>query len=197
MNSGSNARRISVAAMMVALSLIVSLFPSLPGPVTKFGGLPLLIGGLLVGPRTGLAMGCLTDLIGFALRPTGPFFPGFTLSQGLTAMLPGLICLGRDPLTWRRLTESKEKAAPSRKPRLYGAYFRILGIFAMTQLLTSVLLVSFFTSKFVAGTPLTLELANRSLAQLFHVPVYAFIALTLLKTLSQSDIYERLLASRK
>ncbi len=103
MSSRASAQRIAVAAMFVALALIVGLLPTIPGSALKFTGLPLLLAGLLVGPRTGFAIGCLTDLLGFALRPAGWFFPGFTLTQGLTAMIPGLLTRGRDPLTFQKL----------------------------------------------------------------------------------------------
>ena len=109
MKTSTSALRIAVAAMLVALSFVTSLLPSLPGPITKFNGFPLLLGGLLVGPRTGFAVGCIADLLGFMVRPTGPFFPGFTLTQGLTALIPALFARMVDPLTWRRSkTEEKE-----------------------------------------------------------------------------------------
>lgn len=190
MNSGAVARRVAVAAMIIALSLVTSLLPSLPGPITKFQGLPLMLGGLLIGARTGFAVGCITDLIGFVLRPTGFFFPGFTLTQALTASLPGLMSSGRDPLTWKKLDEDSE-------PATSFSYLRILGIFGVTQLLTSVLMVSYFTSEFVRGTPLELELTTRAIAQAMHVPVYAFLALAILRALAETDLYRRLLKSRR
>jgi riboflavin transporter len=179
--------------MLVALSFVISLLPSLPGPITKFAGFPLLLGGMLVGPRTGFAVGCLTDLIGFAFRPTGPFFPGFTLTQGLTCMLPGLFTRGKDPFTWR------DERSENKNPRggAGGSYLRLLLIFGLTQAITSVLLVSFFRSKIVAGTPFLYELATRGIAQATHVPIYAFMAFAILKTLSDTDLYERLLRARK
>lgn len=187
-----SAQRIALGAMIVALSFVISLLPTLPGPITKFAGFPLLLGGMLLGPRTGFAVGCLTDLIGFAFRPTGPFFPGFTLTQGLTCMLPGLFTKNRDPFTWRTPDEYDK---PSRRGA-FIAYFRLLVIFGITQAVTSVWLVSLFRSKFVAGTPLAMELWTRSIAQLTHVPVYAFLAYGILQALAQTELYERILKSR-
>jgi ECF transporter S component (folate family) len=188
-----SAQRIALGAMLVALSFVISLLPSLPGPITKFAGFPLLLGGMLVGPRTGFAVGCLTDLIGFAFRPTGPFFPGFTLSQGLTCMLPGLFTRGKDPYTWR---DEKSEDKTSRGGAL-GSYLRLFLIFGVTQTVTSVLMVSVFRSKIVAGTPLLYELTTRSFAQATHVPVYALLAFAILKALSTTELYERLIKVRK
>ena len=187
-----SAQRVALGAMIVALSFVISLLPTIPGPITKFTGFPLLMGGLLVGPRTGFAVGCLTDLIGFAFRPTGPFFPGFTLTQGLTCMLPGLFSRKRDPYTWR---EPDSELKTSRGGAV-GAYLRLLGIFGVTQFITSVLFVSYFRSKIVAGTPLMYELTTRAIAQLTHVPFYAFLAYAILQALSQTELYERILKAR-
>ena len=188
-----SAQRIALGAMLVALSFVISLLPSLPGPITKFAGFPLLLGGMLIGPRTGFAVGCLTDLIGFAFRPTGPFFPGFTLTQGLTCMLPGLFTRGKDPFTWR--DERSENKTP--RGGAVGSYLRLLLIFAVTQTITSVLLVSVFRSQIVAGTPFLYELTSRAFAQATHVPIYAAMAVAILKTLSDTDLYERLLRVRR
>jgi riboflavin transporter len=193
MKTGSSPLRIAVAAMLVALSLVISILPSLPGPITKFSGFPLLLGGLLVGPRTGFAVGCLTDLIGFMLRPTGWFFPGFTLTQGLTALIPAFMSRGKDPYTWREETSDLKEP----KGGNLGSYLRLLLIFGLTQLVTSVLLVSLFTSKVVAGTPWLYELTSRAIAQATHVPIYAFLALAVLRSLSETDLYKRLIRARR
>ncbi len=197
--------RIAVAAMFVALSLIASVLPTIPGSALKFGGFPLLLAGMLVGPRTGFAIGCLTDILGFALRPVGMFFPGFTLTQGLTAMIPGLLMRRRDPLTGVRLTTNSlsepekpllEKGA-SRSFSALRSYLRLLLVFGLTQLVTSVFMVSFFTSKIVLGTPLVYEIGQRLLIQSLHVPVYSLLAVMVLRALSETELYQRLLRARK
>jgi ECF transporter S component (folate family) len=183
--------------MFVALTLLVGLLPTIPGSALKFIGFPLMLGGLLVGPRTGLAVGCLTDLILFSLRPTGFFFPGFTLTQGLTAMLPGLLSLNMDPLTGRALKSQDGPAHPTLMGRhLALAFFRILAIFALTKLLTSVLLVSYFTS-LLTNIPVQTKLIETALIQAWHVPVYALMALLVLQSLAQTDLYPRLLKARR
>ncbi len=210
MNARATALRTSVAAMFAALTFLVAYLPTIPGSAFKFMGFPLLLGGMLIGPRTGFAVGCLTDLINFALHPSGPFFPGFTLTQGLTAMLPGLATWGRDPLTWRRvapreleLTKKGEPLPPSNQlPPLTWwasclAYLRLLLIFGVTKALTSVLLVSYFTSRYVAGTPLEAELISRAAIQAVHVPIYALLALLVLQGLASTDLYTRMLKARR
>lgn len=196
----SDALRVSVAAMFVALTVLVAYLPTVPGSAFKFAGFPLLLGGLLVGPRTGLAIGVLTDGINFALHPSGPFFPGFMLTQGLTAMIPGLMFRFSDPLTGRSLDGTNER--PSWQRLFVGThpvivYLRLLFAFGLTKLFTSVLLVSYFTSVFILGTPLAYELGHRALIQAFHVPVYAFLAQGVLQGLSTTDLYRRILKARR
>lgn len=203
MSSRATALRIAVAAMFVALSLIASVLPTIPGSALKFGGFPLLLAGMLVGPRTGFSIGCLTDILGFALRPVGMFFPGFTLTQGLTAAIPGLLMRNRDPLTGARTQADLEPEKPILENRPLGAfafltsYLRLLVVFGLTQLVTSVLMVSFFTSKIVLGTPLGLEIGQRLLIQSVHVPVYALLAVMVLRALSETELYQRLIKARK
>lgn len=191
------ALRISVAAMFVALTLIVAYLPTIPGSAFKFSGFPLLLGSLLIGPRTGFAIGCLTDLVNFALHPSGMFFPGFTLTQGLTAMLPGLFTRHRDPLSGKPLWGDGGYALPLIHAHPWLAYLRLLVMFAVTKILTSVLMVSVFTSKIVLGTPLLYELIHRATIQAVHVPIYALLALLVLQGLSQSELYERILRARR
>jgi ECF transporter S component (folate family) len=179
--------------MFVALTLLVGLLPTIPGSALKFIGFPLLLCGLLVGPRTGFAVGCLTDLILFSLRPTGFFFPGYTLTQGLTAMLPGLVMSKRDPLT------GKPWEADGRRMSASGqilAYLRLLATFAATKLLTSVLMVSYFTAM-LTGIPLQAKLVETLAVQSVHVPIYALLSMLVLEGLAQTDLYPRLLKARR
>lgn len=187
--------------MFVALTLLVAYLPTVPGSAFKFMGLPLLLGGLLIGPRTGFAIGCLTDIINFALHPSGFFFPGFTLTQGLTAMIPGLMTRGIDPLTGLRLVKESpsepalEGALPPRYAR-WRAIVRLLWIFGLTKVITSVLMVSYFTSNLV-GTPIEYELSHRAMIQLVHVPIYAVLSVLVLEGLAPTDLYRRILKARR
>ena len=101
----------------------------------------------------------------------------------------------RDPLTGVPLSLEGVTPAPGGYHRV-AAYLRLLGIFAVTKAVTSVLLVSYFTSK-VAGTPISYELAHRALIQAVHVPIYALLAVAVLSGLSGTDLYERLLKARR
>lgn len=55
-----------------------------------FSFLALAICGMLYGPvATGMA-GAISDILKYIIRPSGPFFPGFTLSEFISGFLFGL-----------------------------------------------------------------------------------------------------------
>jgi biotin transporter BioY len=57
---------------------------------------------MMFGPVPGLVMGGAADLIGFFLKPTGPFFPGYTLDSMVAGFLYGCFFYRREKLTlWR------------------------------------------------------------------------------------------------
>lgn len=63
---------------------------------------PTTIACMMFGPIPGLAMGGAADLIGFFLKPTGPFFPGYTLDSMVAGFLYGCFFYRREKLTlWR------------------------------------------------------------------------------------------------
>jgi hypothetical protein len=77
------------------------------------------------------------------------------------------------------------------------AYLRLLVIFAGTKLLTSVLLVSLFTTWLVGTIPLQAKLLETLIIQAWHVPIYALLAMLVLQGLAHTELYARLLKARR
>lgn len=94
----SRTRLIVNCGLLVALSVILKLlfevyiplggFPSLRINLTA---IPIILTGILFGPGAGFLVGAISDILCFAIKPGGPFFPGFTLVSALTGFLPGLL----------------------------------------------------------------------------------------------------------
>lgn len=167
--------RLSTASMMVALTFMVEVIPTPPGPLAKVVGFTVIMAGILLGPVTGAMVGCVSDLLGFMVHPSGAFFPGYTLTQALTGAIPGW-CTG-----FRKLTEL----------RPWQALTTLFLAISLTQLLTSVLLVSLFRS-FLNGLPFQAEATARLLAQVLHVPIYAVGAWWLVMGLERDGkVYSR------
>ncbi len=95
---------VSVAGMLVAISIVLSFLRVVISSVLEisFAFLPLAAGGLLYGPVVGGIMGILSDVLGYFIRPNGPFFPGVTLNALISGLLYGLF-LYKKPVTLKRV----------------------------------------------------------------------------------------------
>ena len=60
---------------------------------------PTTVACMLFGPMPGLVMGGAADLIGFFLKPTGPFFPGYTLDSMVAGFIYGCFFYRREKIT--------------------------------------------------------------------------------------------------
>ena len=83
------AKSIAFMGVLMALEIILSRFFSIPTQFVKisFAFIPLVFMGMLYTPIVAGSANALSDFIGANLFPTGPYFPGFTL----TAFLSGFI----------------------------------------------------------------------------------------------------------
>lgn len=87
-----NPRSLVVAAVLASLNLVLNQFTI---PVSQlleisFDFLAAAAIGYLCGPWMGAMAGFITDILGYFLRPNGPYFPGFTLSAILAGIVYGL-----------------------------------------------------------------------------------------------------------
>ena len=103
-------RNLAFAALMVAAAIILSYF-SIPVPVNEnlkitFGFLARSTCALVCGPLLGLIYGFVEDILGFILKPSGAFFPGYTLTTML-GMLIYSLCFYRARITVARVFTAK------------------------------------------------------------------------------------------
>lgn len=84
-------KSLTAAAMLVALFAVLSLvnIPLSTVIEIRFTFIPLSLSGMLFGPVVGMLVGALGDVLGYLVHPTGPFFPGFSLSTALSGMIFG------------------------------------------------------------------------------------------------------------
>ena len=99
----SRVTTLATAGMLVALGVILSFFTIQLSDALKisFSFLPLSMGGMLFGPVVGGVMGVVGDVLGYFVRPSGPFFPGFTLNALVTGAIYGFFFF-RHPVTLKR-----------------------------------------------------------------------------------------------
>ena len=97
-------RVITLTAMMMAVSIVLGYFTIDAGPYLKIGFSTLVnqMAALLFGPVVGAVYNGLLDIVKYFIKPTGPFFPGFTISAAVAGLIYGT-CFYRQPITFRRI----------------------------------------------------------------------------------------------
>ncbi|TZE81378.1 folate family ECF transporter S component [Calorimonas adulescens] len=95
--SALSAKGITYAGLFIALSIVLTRTMSfmitvagIQGVRIGFGGIPIILSGIVLGPGLGALVGAASDVIGYMLFPNGPFFPGFTLTAALSGALPAI-----------------------------------------------------------------------------------------------------------
>ena len=86
-------QRLTISAMLLAISVIFGFFKIPLSQVSeiRLQFLPVAMEGMLFGPLYGGIVGGLSDILCYIARPTGPFFPGFTISAVIQGIIYGLI----------------------------------------------------------------------------------------------------------
>ena len=108
-NELKNLRAVTFCGMMAALAIALNYVASIDvGPYVRIGfsGIPNQIVAFVFGPAVGAIFGALLDIIKFIIKPTGMFFPGFTLSAALGGLIYGLF-LYRRPLSLKNVLISQ------------------------------------------------------------------------------------------
>lgn len=97
-------RVLTGAAFLIALSVILDFFRIIISPTFEisFGSMPIAFAGMLFGPVVGGLVGLIADILQYVVRPSGFFFPGFTLNAILVGVIFGLFFYKKE-LTLKRL----------------------------------------------------------------------------------------------
>lgn len=99
---------LTLAALLAAIAIVLGFFkiPITPALEIRFVSIPLTIAGALLGPWIGAIVGVIADIGGYLARPTGPFFPLFSLSNACVAII-GAYFLYRKRPTIKRIILSQ------------------------------------------------------------------------------------------
>jgi len=125
-----------------------------------FGGLPIIIGGIIFGPVYGFIIGASADILGYLIAPVGCFHIGFTISSGLTGLLP--------PFFLKIRNYSSINEVP---------LYYLTGVVFITQIITSCLLVPYFLMNLLElkKDSFYILALNKGLITFCKAPVYGVI----------------------
>ena len=157
--------KLTTAALLLAISVILTFFEI---PLTqfleiRFTMLPLAAAGMLLGPIYGCLIGALSDIIGFIVRPTGPYFPGFTLTTALIGLICGLLLYKKHDIV------------------------RIIIACVIVGMAINLLLQTEWLS-LLYGTPFIVLLAARVVKELIMLPIHIVLVTLILKLFDKSGI---------
>ena len=146
--------------VLCAIEIVLSCFLSINAWNLRIGFsfVPIAIAGMLLGPLPAGIVAAVADVLGAILFPTGPFFPGFTLTAFLTGVIWGIFL-------YRKQTP-----------------LRILFAVLINQLILSFLLNSLWISV-LYGSPFMPLLATRIIQTAILIPVQFIVIGALMKTL--------------
>lgn len=85
-------RKLLIAALFIALEIAIAsvAIPVAPNLWIYFTFLVKGVGAMIYGPVVGLFSGFVADNLSYFLHPSGPYFPGYTLSTMLSMLAYGL-----------------------------------------------------------------------------------------------------------
>lgn len=157
---------IAVLGLLGALSIVLGYFTYMPTETIKitFNFLPNEFAYFLFGPVVGAIYGAAIDILTFIIKPTGPFFFGFTLSAILTGVIYGTILYKR-PISLKRIIIAK-----------------------LIHLLTISLILNTFWLTILYGNGFIMLLPIRALKALILLPVEVTLLSLLLKTANVTGI---------
>ena len=162
----TKAQSIAMAGLLIGIAAVLGFFKLPLSSILeiRFQSIPMAIGGAVLGPITGGIVGAASDVICYLVRPTGPFFPGFTISYFLTGLIFGLFLYKRKPVWWRVVLAQVTVTV-------------LVGI-----LLNSIWLSMLYGNAFVA------VLTARIVKELVMIPINSAILIAVLNALARAGI---------
>ena len=99
-----NLKSMVMAAMLLAIAVVLGFFTLQLTEFIKIGFAYIAneFAGMMFGPVVGSLIGALADVLKYMVNPTGPFFPGFTISGFFGGLIYGMV-LYKKPLSVKRI----------------------------------------------------------------------------------------------
>ena len=95
---------ITTAGLLLAIQMVLSSYGVIEVTDSlkiSLAHLALAPTAILFGPVAAGLQGALSDLLGFIIKPSGPYFPGFTLTAALLGVIYGLMLYKTEKRLWQ------------------------------------------------------------------------------------------------
>lgn len=168
---------VTAAALLLAIHTVLACFVS----IQVTGSLRISVSflancaiGYLFGPVMGFACGGIGDIIQFIIRPTGAYFPGWTLNAALAGFIYGCFFYGKKTGTVRQL---------KRFSLDISLLFRCIAAITLSTLLVNVLLGTYWCSV-MYGKGFMFYFAARFTKNIIQLPVSIIMTYCLLNFMS-------------
>lgn len=165
-----NIRVLCAMGMLGALSIIINSFTIQIGDFLKIGfssECNVLV-DCLFGPAAGAIFGAAMDILKFLIKPTGPFFWGWTFSAALAGLIIGF------GLYKKKIT-----------------FWRLLIVRFMNSIIINVILGTYWLDV-MYGKGFIALLPGRLVKNIAMVPIEAFIFLAIYKAIEKAGIIQML-----
>ncbi len=92
-------KQLVLTAILIAMQVVLSRFLAINLPILKIGFsfVPIMLAAYFLGPVGSIIVATVSDLVGSLAFPTGPFFPGFTLTAVVSGLIFGIIFYKKCP----------------------------------------------------------------------------------------------------
>lgn len=160
----SKIKKIVLSAMLLAMLIILSRFISIETQflVISFSFIPIMMSAIWLGPKYSMIISLLGDLIGAILFPFGQYFPGFTISAGISGLIYGIF-----------LYNKKEKSDKQFILMLIVSSFIVLGIVNI--------FINSLWLHILYGKAYFIIISTRIIAQIIMLPIQVITIYTLNK----------------
>ena len=179
-------KKLTMCAMLIAIGVVLSFLRIPISQITEITltGLPIAAAGFMFGPLSAAAVGALIDVAGFLVRPMGPYFPGFTISNALIGVIYGAFLW---QLKWGsdKMREQHPLLASDR-----GLLARIALSHLIKTLFVSLLLNCVWLS-FFYGMPFKAVIIGSIPKEAINFPIEVALIFTVLKIIQKIKPMER------